>query len=201
MNQLRLHLRQESMLAFKYDHSIAEECVLIATSSVNAIHAYYHSRYHKQTNRYSSILYLMGSLLILVCVIVKSDINQFTRSTAIDTFKRGLSIHNELSTNFTMARHALHRMHRIIGRTQKVINSFQTADQLQLQDLGPQITDFFNTDPSWMMDWDKDINSFPFDSQAANMLPAGSVGSDDLDSFWTVDLFSNRRAGVLLQQR
>jgi hypothetical protein len=142
----------------------------------------------------------MGSLLILVCVIVKSDVDQFTRSTAIDTFKRGLSIHDELSTNFTMARHALHRMHRIIGRTQKVINSFQSADQLQLEELGPQITDFFNTDPSWMMDWDIDINNLPFNGQSANMLPTGSVGGDDLDSFWTVDLFSNRRTGMLLQQ-
>lgn len=198
MNQLRLHLRQESMLGLKYNRTIAEECVLIATSSVNAIHAYYHSRYHKQTNRYSSILYLMGSLLILVCVIVKSDNDQCTRSQAIESFKKGLYIHNELSTNFTMARHALHRMHRIIGRTQEVINSFQTADEFQLQELGPQITDFFNSEPSWMMNLDKGVLNYPFNGPPANILPDGSFSMGGMEPFWTEEFIGNRRTGLFL---
>jgi len=168
------------MLAFTFDHHTAEECVTIATSTIDAIDAIYTSQYHRQINRYGATLYLMGSLLVLVCVIAKSDRYPRTSTCAIEAFKKGLRIHNEMSSNYAMARHALRRIHKIIGKTQQFINSFQNLEQARSNNevLGTEKQDSFNGDYSWIMDLDKDLQMLlpPFDGQTPGM-----------DVFWEHD--------------
>jgi hypothetical protein len=163
------------MLAFTYDQGTADEAVLIASSSIDAIHTFYTSQYHKQVGRFSATLYLMGSLLILVCVIVKNDGERQTRTRAIEAFKKGLQMHSEMSTNYIMSRHALRRIHLIIRRTQQVINNIQIMEDSQSEaPAPPEVMDFLSGDQSWIMDLDKDLQMLmpPFD------------GLGDTDGLW-----------------
>jgi len=186
------------MLSLTYDHKTAEEAVAIAASSVNAIHTYYTSQYHKQISRFSATLYLMGSLLVLVCVIVKNDNPQHTRAHAIEAFKKGLEMHNEMSTNYTMSRHALRRIHRIIRRTQQVIHTFQNTEESQINTFAPELTEFLGSDQSWMMDLDKDMLMPNFHGHSSST-HNGLDGIEGIEGYWGDDDFNNRRMAMAIQ--
>lgn len=218
MNQLRLLLRQETMLNMQYDNLTATQCVTIAKSSIDAVNLYLSSSVHRPTDRFSSVLYLVGALLPLVCIIVKNDNEPATRGNAISSFKKGLSLLNAMSPNFSWARHTLRRIHRIIGTAKKAIEVFDNAGMFLLDPseffegdtLAPQYTDFFNMD-SWT-NMDKDMSNPVLNGGAQGVLSFGTglggnngdVNMDlsnpdfpstagEMDSFWVEDFLSNRK--------
>ena len=204
MNQLRLLLRQDSMLSLGYGETMASECVSIASNSIDVISACFAAPSHKPTDRFSSTLYLVGSLLPLVCVIAKHDNKPTTRSKAIEAFQKDLALLQEMAPNFSAARHSLRRLHRVIKTTVRAIESSQNAEQLALQTseleseiIVPQITEFFNHD--YQVDFDMDMNIFydqfngSFGHNTGNMMDPGFSGAaTGTDTFWTDEDFLNR---------
>jgi len=207
MNQLRLVLRQESMLNMTYDTATAENCVTIATSSINAIYTYLSSPFHRSTDRFSSVLYLVGALLPLVCIIVKNDNDIQTRTLAISAFKKGLNLLNSMSPNFSWARHTLRRIHRIIGTAKRAIEVFDNAGMFAMnpaeffeEDLlaKGQYADFFNMD-NWV-NMDKDVlmqqqtGALGFRMDDVEKLNPNFPGTgDEMDAFWVDDFLKTTR--------
>jgi hypothetical protein len=205
MNRLRLLRRQDNMINMSYDNITAESCVTIAGSSIDAIYIYLSSQVQRPTDRWSSVLYLVGALLPLVCIIVKNDIVQKTRADAIEAFKKGLSLLNSMSPNFSWARHTLRRIHRIVGTAKRAIQIFDNAGLFSLDPREfvetdtqvPQITDFFNPD-NWV-NMDKDIFNQP--QMGINSMfsfndvtdPSFPSTADEMDAFWVEDFLNNRR--------
>lgn len=221
MNQLSLLLRQEMVLNMQYDPQTATQCVAIATSSIDAVHLYLSSSVHRPTDRFSSVLYLVGALLPLVCIIVKDDNSSQTRGHAIASFKKGLSLLNAMSPNFSWARHTLRRIHRIIGTAKRAIEVFDSAGMFNLDmseffegDMMQQsrYTDFFNLDTWTAME--KDVGnltegsmtgstsmSFRFGTHGTTGLPEVNMNvthpdfpstADEMDSFWVEDFLKDR---------
>jgi len=203
MNQLRLVLRQEAMLNMTYDNMTAEQCVTIATSSINAIYIYLSSKFHRPTDRFSSVLYLVGSLLPLVCLIVKNDNELQTRTQAISAFKQGLSLLNSMAPNFSWARHTLRRIHRIIGTAKRAIEVFDNAGMFALD-----LTEFFEgdllakeqyTDSFNLTNWvnmDKDVLLEQPGSLALPSVrnPNFLTSADEMgDVFWVEDFLKSNR--------
>lgn len=119
------------MLSMEYDIKTATECVSIAIGSIDAIHSYINSNLHRATDRFSSVLYLQGAILSLVCIIFKSNNPIHLRTSAIDAFRKGLQLINQLRRNYALARHALSSIHRIIQTTNRAISRFNKEDDKQ----------------------------------------------------------------------
>ena len=202
MNQLRLLLRQESMLSLKYNDTTAEDVLSIASSSINAIHDHHNSQIYKPTERWSSVLFLTGALLPLVCVIVKSENTQQRRVDAIEVFKKGLSLLYQMAPNFGTARHALARLQRIIASATQTINRLHSAELFSLdpkdfatESLFPQITDLFNHDHCADPERDLLNEQFqgPFSFNMNSMADPDFPGiADHADALWVDDFLNNR---------
>jgi hypothetical protein len=192
MNQLRLILRQESILSLNYSEKTADEVVAIASSTVDALHAYHSRALDKPTGRFSSVFYSVAPLLNLVCIIVKADNPTETRHKAINSFKKGLTTFNDMYSNFTLARHTLRRLHRIIETAKRAILKFHGAElqdttprELQFDTIMPHISDFFNQNP---VDGDDDmlnqlINGFSTNDTSM----VRGTGGEEIDGFWVDD--------------
>ncbi|OQU93634.1 Fungal specific transcription factor domain-containing protein [Cladophialophora immunda] len=128
VNQLRFLLRQERMLSLEYDYQTAVECVSIAIGSINAIGQYINSDLHRRTDRFSSVLYVQGAILSLVCIIIKSGNPPQLRTDAIEQFKKGLQLLNQLRSDYPLARHALSSISRIIHETNLAISRHSDGD-------------------------------------------------------------------------
>ncbi|KAI9743674.1 MAG: hypothetical protein M1818_002990 [Claussenomyces sp. TS43310] len=206
MNQLRLLLRQECMLGLKYNDTNAAECVAIAASSVNAIHTFNASPLHQPTDRFSSLLYLVGAIIPLICVIVRRDNVAQTRTDAIEAFKRNLEMMEEMSPNFTQAGHALGRLQWIVGTAKRTFELVISADHpvadvrdIHTDALAPPAGDFFNYD-HWM-DLDKDIFNPQHSGALTYNLNLNHVmdpnvfhgTTDEMDALWLDDSAGDRR--------
>lgn len=200
MNQLRMLLRQESMLSLKYSSSTATEVLAIAASTVNAAHQYYLSASWKPVDRLATILYLIGALLSLVCIIVKNDNPPQMRSAAIDSYKQGLNMLYEMAPNFSAARHCLQRIHRIIVTAKQAIRRFNLPESSTSEEmiLDPDDLTTLMNKPSIIDPW-LTMELDPF-SQPYSVPTVGSFLNvefqnfgallDDIDSVWTdEDLF------------
>jgi len=194
MNQLRLILRQESILSLTYSERTADEVVAIASNTIDALHAYHSRGLDKPTGRFSSVFYSVAPLLNLVCIIVKADNPPETRTKAIESFKKGLTTFTDMYSNFTLARHTLRRLHRIIETAKRAILKFHGAEfpdntpkELQFDSIMPHISDFFNQNT--MEGGDDDmlnqlINGFSTTNDT-NMV-RGTSG-EEMDGFWVDD--------------
>lgn len=125
LNQLRLLLRQESLTSGRYSTKTAEECMTITSSSVDAISDHMNSRVSKPTHRWYSVLYLVGCLMPLTCIIVQKDNDQQLRARAIESFDKAFAILNNLTSTFTLARHTVLRLNRIMSSVTKAIRTFE----------------------------------------------------------------------------
>ncbi|KAF2494376.1 hypothetical protein BU16DRAFT_589184 [Lophium mytilinum] len=193
MNQLRLILRQESILSLAYSEETADEVVSIASTTIDALHAYHSRNLDRPTGRFSSVFYSVAPLLNLVCIIVKADNPPETRTKAIESFKKGLSTFNDMSSNFTLARHTLRRLYRIIETAKRAILKFHGAElldttpkELQFDTIMPHISDFFNQNT---MEGDDDmlnqlINGFSTTNEPSMVR---GTGGEEIDGFWVDD--------------
>ncbi|KAK5023402.1 hypothetical protein LTS07_009277 [Exophiala sideris] len=127
-NQLRLLLRQECMLNLTHDDNTAHECVSIASQSINVAHSMYHAAAFHSSDRFMLCVYLVGGLIPLICVILRKANNIEHRSAAAAAFQRNHSLLRDMAPGFSVARHSLQRMNRIIATTQKVIGSLGEDD-------------------------------------------------------------------------
>ena len=188
------------MLSLKYDDQTAEKVISITASSINAMHDHYGSSVYTPSERWSSVLFLTGALLPLVCVIVKSDNPQQRRADAIDLFKKGLYLLYQMAPNFGVARHSLARLQHIIGSVTRAIDRFHSnqlfsveAKQMDAQHLLPEFTELFNTEYS--VDPERDIFNEQLNGPLTlnmNSLDSDLSGTDHLDKFWVDDFLNNR---------
>lgn len=194
MNQLRQLIRQESMLTLKYDAATASDCVAISTSSIDAISTHLNVKGYNPSDRWASVLYLIGSLLPLVCIIVRKENVQQTRADAIETFKRGVTILSNLAPNFGLARHTLRRLHKIIGTAMQAIHEADTSaldpKDFETEILAPQITDLFSG--THQLDLPKDL----LDQQIGEAVGYDTFSMQDfpgegIDESWLDNLLNN----------
>ncbi|MCJ1305667.1 hypothetical protein MMC08_008483 [Hypocenomyce scalaris] len=185
------------MASLKYDAKTAEDCVV---RSINAIHTHITSQAYRPADRWSSTLYLTGALLPLVCVIVKSDNAQQIRVAAIDAFNKDLSMLNQLSPTFSLARHTLHRLQRIINTVKRAIHTaansitLDNPNEFDPESLVPQNTDFFNHNYS------KDLVNQPllngpwtYSLMHGPDVDVSSTIADGMDLLWSDNDFLNNR--------
>jgi len=134
-NHLRLLLRRKEMVSLKYDTQAAEACVAIASSSIDAIHAFHTSRFHQRTDRYSSVIYLAGAIIPLTCIIIKEEINdndKALRASASEAFHKALTLLRDISPGHTFARRMLQRLRRIVDAANKKTVSKRPGGELDL---------------------------------------------------------------------
>lgn len=146
-------LRHRQILKTVYEDSTARDCVSIAASSIEAVSVQHASSHYKATDRYSSVVYLVNALLPLVCVIVNETNIRQTRTDAIVSFEKGLSILKGLSPNFSAARHTLRRLDRIIATVERTISNIRRTDdftfdpeELDAATFLPNMAGLFNYD-------------------------------------------------------
>lgn len=183
------------MLSLTYDDATAEDCVAIASSSIEAIHMHQSSSAFGPTTRFSSVMYIISCLLPLVCVIIRNDNLKATRQNASAAFRKGYDIVQAISANYTLARHALRRSDRIFKAALQVIERGNSSTaEFEIPDTeipAPQYGDFFDDlrlDAEWnMLDPNFDMplpyspnacDQMEFTAQAVNtqtLWPAGSA--------------------------
>lgn len=192
MNQMRLLLRQESILSLLYDQTFASECLAIASSSVDVLHSHLNSATYHPVDRFPATLYLVGSLLSLASISTGTHNSDEARREATSSFTKGFGMIKQMAPAFSTARHALQRLSSIAVKVQQVSVMFQAprsdvaagvpAQAPGLQDFGTdqgvaagQDFDIFSqplADFSWQPN-----DQFPFDagmgSNDQSMLPAG----------------------------
>jgi hypothetical protein len=76
----------------------------------------------------------------LVCIIVQKDNDPQLRARAIESFDRGFNIINGLLSTFTLARHTLLRLNRIMSSVTKAIRTFEETQMVTLNLKNPENT-------------------------------------------------------------
>jgi hypothetical protein len=111
------------MVNLKYHLREAEVCVAIATSSIDAIHAFHTSKFHQRTDRYSSVIYLSGAIIPLTCIIIKDDNNTDNdlRLCAWLAFQKAVSLLQEIAPGCTFAKRVLMQLRRIVDAVNRKI--------------------------------------------------------------------------------
>lgn len=191
------------MLSLQWDLKTAQDCTAIAGGTINAIHAHYYSPSHHSVDRSSSVLYLVGALLPLVCIICKRDSQQQVRESAINGFKKGLTILNHMYPAFGNARHALRRLHKIIASAMRAINDFHEAgpeSELLAMDENAIVTNlpnFFSFEP-WLDSSIDLVNgqlqidgSWPFHMNDVTGSDFQGSADDGIETEWVKNLLNN----------
>ncbi|KAF9886973.1 hypothetical protein FE257_010714 [Aspergillus nanangensis] len=109
-NYLRLLIRQEDVIHREYSREAANLCIGIATHSINVVHLIHSSFLNRPVERYSSVTFLAGAMIPLICVIMKENTNSDLFSMAVNPFKRALGIIQSLAGTFPYAHHTLARL-------------------------------------------------------------------------------------------
>ena len=133
-NHLRLLLRRPKMVDLQYDDRTAEGCVSIATDTINTIHAIHTSTLSQRTDRYSSVIFLAGAIIPLICIIVKDNNRDGVRATAVDSFHKALALLQDISPGLEFARLTLQRLRRIVDAANKAILNQWPTDLDRISD-------------------------------------------------------------------
>lgn len=119
------------------------------------VEAFQKSTTYHITHRFGVTLYLVGALIATVCVVVKSDSAPQIRLAAITTFSRGLTMLEHLAPTFSLARHALVRLRRLIRIVHQIRSRVIEPDLVSQQMIGgedifatPQTAESSLTQPS-----------------------------------------------------
>lgn len=116
------------MFSLKYTEEDAAQCLSVAASTINSVHAYHTSK-KLPNNRFHMVLFIVGALLTLVCIIIKPTNSQQIRAEAIEVYLKGLGILYEEAPKFHSARHALQRLSRLIHTAKSAIQRFENPNQ------------------------------------------------------------------------
>ncbi|OCK79324.1 hypothetical protein K432DRAFT_405689 [Lepidopterella palustris CBS 459.81] len=174
-NQLRLLLRQESILGQKYSIATANECVEIASNTIEALYDYHGIQ--QPIGRFASVFYSVSALLHLACIILGDHDSQKTRANAIEAFNKGLIMLQDLYPTFVLARHTFQRLCRIIDTVKRAMlkfNNTELQDPKEFPVPNLAATGFPQTTGFWSQDQPIDPNG--------DMIAQMSNGFSD--SFW-----------------
>lgn len=190
-DQLRLLLRQESILSLQFNEQTALECTSIAASTINAVHEHFSPDYSSPIDRYCATTFVVGAFLTLICIIIKTDDCQPPTELAVVSFERGLSLLEVIATKFHLARYFLDRLTRVITTAQQSIHRYQSPEkythdpqEFEMETLVPQMLTFLNEDP-WNLDLGIDALDQQFDI------------SQGLGTFSDQKLHGSRESGAL----
>lgn len=99
-------------MSLKFDQVVERESLLTAASSVDAIHNFW-TRYHNNADRYFCTIFLIGAIMPLSCMIVRSDPNVY-RIEAVTSFRKALKVMEEIGEGFALARRMIERLQGVI---------------------------------------------------------------------------------------
>ena len=179
------------MVSLKYQDRTAETCVAIAADSIDAICAYARSDLHKQTERYSSVTYLTGAIIPLICIIVK-DNNASVKTTAVDSFRKALLLLQDIASSLTLARRTLQRLRRIIYTANNAINKKQQPNGSYLaRETSAARSELYVPPLMNILDWPMSMAEpggaqIPFDNDSSHLV--NNVFDEDLASGLAADM-------------
>ncbi|KAL6229533.1 hypothetical protein BDW75DRAFT_245649 [Aspergillus navahoensis] len=127
-NYLRLLIRQEEVIHRSYQPEAAAACVNIATHSIDVVHLLHYSFLHRPTERYSSVTFLAGAMIPLICVLLRERPGSELFTSAVEPFRKALSIMQGLAPAFAYARHILARFRSNVVLAEKRIEK-EEADR------------------------------------------------------------------------
>jgi hypothetical protein len=119
--QLRLLLRQDSLLTLDYDDATAVECQEIIQSTLHMLRGPSDVG-DVPVGRLAVVFYIVVTLLPLICLINGRRATQACPD-AIACFKAEIEMLHQLAPSVGMARHVLSNMHDIITATKNVIQA------------------------------------------------------------------------------
>ncbi|KAL6231988.1 hypothetical protein BDW75DRAFT_243416 [Aspergillus navahoensis] len=128
--QLRLLLRQETLLSLNYDDATASECQAIISSSLRMLQGG-PGLGNIPVGRFAVVFYILVTLLPLVCLINGRQSTQ-NRMEAVSCFREELAMLQSLAPSVGMARHILFNLQDLTSNTKDVIQKFPPASDLTL---------------------------------------------------------------------
>ncbi|KAG9600509.1 hypothetical protein KCU77_g3278, partial [Aureobasidium melanogenum] len=126
LNQMRLSLRQETMLNCRDNGSMAEDCFQAASSSIDALVSYIASPYFGPMDRFSITVYATGALSNLGFIITNNNNPEELRKKAIRPFSDGVTMLTHMAPGSGSARHCLQRMYRTVHTVRKTIDNLES---------------------------------------------------------------------------
>lgn len=177
-----LLLRQESMLSLSHDEATANNCIAIASQSIDIIATIYRASTAHSADRFTLVLFLVGCLVPLTCVILKKENDVAVRRAAAEPFGQFLALMRDMAPHFSAARHTLQRLSKIIATTERAVQALNVTEitsplpSLEHEDLALDLAAFFDTDGqlSFGMDMEKD----PFND--SYLFDKGDTGDADI---------------------
>jgi len=145
INHLRLLLRREEMLTLKYHPRTADTAVKIAANSINAIYTRHNSPYRQPTERYSSVLYITGALIPLICVIVNDEKNDKIKAIATDSFRKATTVLEDIAPGLGFARNILRQLRSSLVAVNQAIAAKWPMDIDKQSKDGRQVFDGFGS--------------------------------------------------------
>jgi len=149
-NHLRLVMRHRSIVTLKCSRKLAEECVWIATSSVDAMDAYRTSSDKNHMYRHSSVMYLTAAIIPLICVIVQESNSSLAREEIIQSFNKALKLLQDIAPGFALAELMLRRLDaavevakQAIERRNAELDHISEIDHIEGVDIGQHLLDLF----------------------------------------------------------
>ncbi|KAH0386059.1 hypothetical protein KCU92_g2939, partial [Aureobasidium melanogenum] len=134
LNQMRLSLRQETMLNCHDNGSMAEDCFQAASSSIDALVSYIASPYFGPMDRFSITVYATGALSNLGFIITNNNNSEELRKKAIRPFSDGVSMLTQMAPGSGSARHCLQRMSRTVHTVGKTIHDLESPGKISGDD-------------------------------------------------------------------
>lgn len=126
------------MISLEYRDRTAVSCAEFAASSISAIHVFHTSQLYRNTDRYSSVVFLASSIIPLVCIIIKETRASELRQNADISVQKALEVLKDISRTLPFANRVLQILGRLIGQTNDAIatSSLTDLDGLLLLDPG-----------------------------------------------------------------
>jgi hypothetical protein len=113
-------MRHKNIVTLKCSRKMAEECVWMSKSSIDAVHDYLHCSFANETYRASSVMYLTAAIIPLICIIVQERQSP-QREDVVESFNRAVQIFEDAAPGFALARLMLHRLDGAIKVARQVI--------------------------------------------------------------------------------
>lgn len=116
------------MQSLNFDDKMAQDCSLIASSNISAIHDIYHSRMYCPLDRFSICEWLTSSILPLICILVKPSGDLACQNRAMEAYQDAISLLQDMAPRFSPARHALSRMRKLTRAADRAVGRLQFPD-------------------------------------------------------------------------
>ncbi|KAL2823621.1 hypothetical protein BDW59DRAFT_148612 [Aspergillus cavernicola] len=192
-HQLRLLLHQKTLLSFDYEENVALICLSVIKKTLRIIQSCLNPP-NRVSFRFIAVFHIVVTLIPLVCLIVHRRNPTEIRAEAISCFKTELSILQDLTPTFGMARHVLRRLRALIASVKATVQELAPDPKAAQSLLASPTTVYMNQPLTAPPSGDHDHVAFDpsmLDKILGDVvLPETSLPHNDLTSIWPDDLLS-----------